>query len=104
PIISCDIHPLTNLRELRHLVHELKLSEEQKNAWIRHWISEGLAGLEAHLARDTGCLFSIDSDAHAPGQLDFLSYGAERAEAAGIEPERIVNTWPIDRLLDWANG
>ncbi len=46
------------------------------------------------LARDLGCLFSIDSDAHAPGQLDFLWYGAERAEAAGIDPDRIVNTWP----------
>jgi len=56
------------------------------------------------LARDIGCLFSIDSDAHAPGQLDFLAYGAERAEAAGIEPERIVNTWPAERLLSWANG
>ena len=56
------------------------------------------------LARDAGCLFSIDSDAHAPGQLDFLDYGAQRAEAAGIDPDRIVNTWPMDRLLDWANG
>jgi putative hydrolase len=54
------------------------------------------------LARDTGCLFSIDSDAHAPGQLDFLVYGAERAEAAGIDADRIVNTWPKERLLDWA--
>jgi maleylpyruvate isomerase len=51
-IIACDIHPLNNLRVLRHLVHELKLDEEQKNAWIRHWIREGLASLEAHLARD----------------------------------------------------
>lgn len=56
------------------------------------------------LARDTGCLFSIDSDAHAPGQLDFLPYGAARAEAAGIDPDRIVNTWPRERLLAWANG
>ncbi len=55
------------------------------------------------LARDTGCLFSIDSDSHAPGQLDMLDYGCERAEAAGIDPERIVNTWPQDRLLAWAN-
>jgi putative hydrolase len=54
------------------------------------------------LARDTGCLFSIDSDAHAPGQLDMLDYGCERAEAAGIDADRIVNTWPRDRLLDWA--
>lgn len=54
------------------------------------------------LARDAGCLFSIDSDAHAPGQLDFLVYGCERAEAAGIDADRIVNTWPQERLLEWA--
>ena len=55
------------------------------------------------LARDLGCWFAIDSDAHAPGQLDFLDYGAARAEAAGIDPDRIVNTWPRERLLAWAN-
>ena len=54
------------------------------------------------LARDMGCLFSIDSDSHAPGQLDMLDYGCHRAEEAGIEPERIVNTWQRDRLLSWA--
>jgi len=54
------------------------------------------------LARDVGCRFSIDSDSHAPGQLDFLDYGCERAEAAGIDPDRIVNTWPRERLLAWA--
>ncbi|WGL51441.1 PHP domain-containing protein [Nocardioides sp. BP30] len=56
------------------------------------------------IARDLGCLFSIDSDAHAPGQLDFLVLGCERAEAVGIDPDRIVNTWPRERLLAWANG
>ncbi len=55
------------------------------------------------LARDIGCLFSIDSDAHAPGQLDFLAYGAARAEEAGIDPDRIVTTWPVERLLEWAS-
>ncbi|HVK28797.1 MAG TPA: PHP domain-containing protein [Nocardioides sp.] len=54
------------------------------------------------LARDIGCLFSIDSDAHAPGQLDYPLLGCERAEAAGIDAERIVNTWPVERLLEWA--
>jgi putative hydrolase len=48
-----------------------------------------------------GCLFSIDTDSHAPGQLEFLIYGCERAEAAGIDPERVINTWPADRLLEW---
>jgi putative hydrolase len=56
------------------------------------------------LAIDLGCLFSIDSDAHAPGQLDFQVYGCSRAEELGLDPERIVNTWPVDRLLSWANG
>jgi putative hydrolase len=54
------------------------------------------------LARDVGCLFSIDSDSHAPGQLDMVDYGCDRAEAAGIDPDRIVNTWSRDRLLSWA--
>ncbi len=54
------------------------------------------------LAQDIGCLFSIDSDAHAPGQLALLDYGAARAEHAGIPPERIVTTWPLARLRDWS--
>jgi putative hydrolase len=55
-----------------------------------------------NLARDIGCVFSIDTDAHAPGQLDFLGYGAQRALDAGIPVERIVNTWPAEKLLEWA--
>ena len=53
------------------------------------------------LAYEMGCLFSIDTDSHAPGQLEFLSYGCARAEAAGIPEERVINTWDVDRLLDW---
>lgn len=56
------------------------------------------------VALDAGCLFSIDTDAHAPGQLDFLHYGAERAAANGVPPERIVTTWPLDRLLEWTHA
>ncbi|WP_345761186.1 PHP domain-containing protein [Diaminobutyricibacter sp. McL0608] len=56
------------------------------------------------LALEAGCLFSIDSDAHAPGQLDFLSYGAERAAANGVPAERIVTTWSVDRLLEWTHA
>jgi putative hydrolase len=54
------------------------------------------------MAVDAGCLFSIDSDAHAPGHLGFVAEGAARAQAAGIPAERIVTTWQLDRLLDWA--
>ena len=55
------------------------------------------------LALEAGCLFSVDSDAHAPGQLDFQIYGCARAERLGVPIERIVNTWEVDRLLAWAN-
>ena len=54
------------------------------------------------LAHEMGCLFSIDTDAHAPGQLEFLAYGAARAESAGIDDDRIITTWPLERLLAWA--
>jgi putative hydrolase len=54
------------------------------------------------LAVETGCVFSIDTDAHAPGQLDWLRYGCERAALCGIDDARVVNTWPADRLREWA--
>jgi putative hydrolase len=53
------------------------------------------------LAMDLGCLFAIDSDAHAPGQLEMKAYGCERAEALGIDPDRIITTWDVERLLEW---
>jgi putative hydrolase len=56
------------------------------------------------LAIAMGCLFSIDSDAHAPGQLDFQVYGCARVEELGLDPDRIVNTWPADRLLSWVQS
>jgi putative hydrolase len=55
------------------------------------------------LALEAGCLFAIDSDAHAPGQLDFLDHGCARAEQLGVPAERVVNTWPLEDLLAWAN-
>ncbi|GAA1949441.1 PHP domain-containing protein [Microbacterium deminutum] len=53
------------------------------------------------LALELGCLFSIDSDAHAPGQLSLIDHGAQRAERAGVPPDRIVTTWPLARLREW---
>lgn len=52
------------------------------------------------LALEMGCLFSIDSDAHAPGQLDWVAYGCARAEECGVPAERIVNTWRAERLVE----
>ncbi len=48
--IACDIHPLNNLRVLKHLKHGLGVDEDTKNAWYRHWIDVGLTSVEAMLA------------------------------------------------------
>ena len=50
--IACDTHPLTNLRVLKHLKGPLGFSEEAKTEWYRHWLGEGMAMLEAHLASE----------------------------------------------------
>jgi len=55
-------------------------------------------------ALEAGCRFAIDSDAHAPGQLDWQRYGCERAARCGVPPERVVNTWPAAGLLAWVAG
>jgi putative hydrolase len=56
------------------------------------------------LALEAGCLFSIDTDAHAPGHLSFLDLGAERAAANGVPADRIITTWPLERLLKWTTA
>lgn len=53
-LVACEIHPVNNLRVLQHLRSALGQSEEQVNAWYRHWIADGLAKLEADLHRLPG--------------------------------------------------
>jgi putative hydrolase len=52
----------------------------------------------------TGCKVSIDSDAHAVGQLEWQPYGCARAAEAGVAEDRIVNPWPVERLLAWTSS
>ncbi|MGZ4547696.1 MAG: PHP domain-containing protein [Blastococcus sp.] len=56
------------------------------------------------LAVELGCEFSIDTDAHAPGQLDWQGNGCERAVETGVPVERVINTWAADDLLAWTTG
>ena len=56
------------------------------------------------LAADIGCVFSIDTDAHAPGQLDWIGSGCRRAEAAGIGPDRVLNALTADDLIARTHG
>lgn len=52
---------------------------------------------------ELGCRVAIDTDAHAPGQLEFLDHGCARAAEASVPRERIVNALPLDDLLSWTN-
>ena len=54
------------------------------------------------LAVEAGCKVAIDTDAHAPGQLDWQHLGCERAYLSGVTPDRVVNTWSADELLRWS--
>src|SRR5205814_8831174 len=54
------------------------------------------------LAVETSCRFAINTDAHAPGQLEWQPYGADKAVEAGVTSERNVNRWSADELRKWS--
>ena len=53
------------------------------------------------LAVQMGCRFAINTDAHAPGQLEWQPYGADKAVETGVTIDRVVNSWSVDELLEW---
>ncbi|HZY07702.1 MAG TPA: PHP domain-containing protein, partial [Ilumatobacteraceae bacterium] len=57
-----------------------------------------------NLAIDYGCYFSIDSDAHATGQLEWQPHGCNRAAECEVPLDRVINTWPADELLRWVQA
>ena len=56
----------------------------------------------AAAAKKAGCVFALDSDAHAADQLWMADYALAHARLAGISSDRIVNCWPVDKILEWA--
>jgi len=56
------------------------------------------------LAVELGCVFAIDTDAHAPGQLTWQALGCARAEECGVSADRVINTWSAENLLEWSKG
>ncbi|VTU30206.1 Maleylpyruvate isomerase [Variovorax sp. RA8] len=55
--IACEIHPLNNLRVLKYLVRELKIGDDAKNTWYRHWVREGMLAFERQLAQRPASLY-----------------------------------------------
>jgi histidinol phosphatase-like PHP family hydrolase len=58
---------------------------------------------EAHARRATelGCLLSINTDAHQPGDFAMRIFGVAVARRAWVSPGKVINTWPLDRLMRW---
>jgi maleylpyruvate isomerase len=79
-IVACDIHPVNNLRILRYLVQTLGVADDAKNEWYCHWVREGFAALEGHLARDpaTGRFCHGDTPTIADCFLVPQVYNAQR--------------------------
>ncbi len=80
--IACEIHPLNNLRVLRYLVKDLKVSEDDKNRWYRHWVETGLAAVERQLAGNpaTGRFCHGDTPTLADITLVPQIFNAQRLE------------------------
>lgn len=56
------------------------------------------------LALEWDCKVAIDTDAHAPGQLEWQVFGCDKAARHGVELDRIINTWTADELVEWAGS
>ncbi|MFM0753482.1 maleylacetoacetate isomerase [Paraburkholderia strydomiana] len=78
--VACEIHPLNNLRVLKYLKHTLRVENDAKDAWYRHWVDTGFATLETHLASDgrTGKLCFGDEPTLADACLIPQVFNAQR--------------------------
>lgn len=77
-IVACEIHPINNLRVLRYLVHDLKLSDDAKNGWYRHWVRAGLLSYEARLAEQPATYSHGDTPSMADCCLVPQIFNAQR--------------------------
>lgn len=60
-----------------------------------------LSGDLARRALEAGCLLTINCDAHSPDGFNLIEYGIGTARRAGATPDRILNTWNLERVLAW---
>ena len=76
--IACEIHPLNNLRVLRYLTQSLKVSEDDKNRWYRHWVESGLEVVERQLAAQPSAFCHGDAPTVADCTLVPQIFNAQR--------------------------
>ena len=98
--IACEIHPLNNLRVLRYLVNDLKLSEDDKTRWYRHWVETGLASVERRLAQTAGRFCWGDEPSLADCLLVPQIFNARRFDAQLNHVPRVMLVFEACMRLD----
>jgi maleylacetoacetate isomerase/maleylpyruvate isomerase len=100
--IACEIHPLNNLRVLRYLVRDLKVSEEDKNRWYRHWVETGLESVERQLANHpaTGRFCHGDTPTLADCVLVPQIFNAQRFECRLEHVPTVMRVYEACMQLD----
>jgi maleylacetoacetate isomerase/maleylpyruvate isomerase len=100
--VACEIHPLNNLRVLRYLVHDLKVSEDDKNRWYRHWAETGLEVVERQLAGHaaTGRFCHGDSPTLADCVLVPQIFNARRFDARLDHVPTVMRVFDACMALD----
>jgi maleylpyruvate isomerase len=98
--VACEIHPINNLRVLKYLKHTLRVDDDAKDAWYRHWIEAGFATLDAHLAGSarTGKLCFGDTPTLADACLIPQVFNAQRFK---VDTAKFPT---IQRIYDHAMG
>lgn len=100
--IACEIHPLNNLRVLRYLVHDLKVSDDDKNRWYRHWTETGLEAVERQLAGhpDTGRFCHGDTPTMADCTLVPQIFNAQRFDCRLDQVPTVMRIFGACMALD----
>jgi maleylacetoacetate isomerase len=98
--VACEIHPLNNLRVLRYLVHSLKVSEEDKDRWYRHWVETGLEAVERQLAAGPGRYCHGDTPTLADCVLVPQIFNAQRFKCRTDHVPRVMRVFEACMQLD----
>ncbi len=98
--VACEIHPLNNLRVLRYLVHSLKLSEEDKDRWYRHWVETGFEAVERQLAVQPGRYCHGDTPTLADCVLVPQVFNAQRFKCRTEHVPHVMRVYEACMQLD----
>ncbi len=98
--IACEIHPLNNLRVLRYLVCDLKINEDDKNRWYRHWVETGLEVVERQLAAQPATFCHGDAPTMADCMLVPQIFNARRFDARLEHVPQVMRVFEACMALD----